>query len=159
MASNRRDAKEFERIAEKYGLRATEVSRAVHSFFAIIAKEAASLPFDNPQKIYSKAKFDELVKVRNIPYIGRIGPSYSRYLSWRKNESKSINMEPRSNYRSRLTQDDLDYIAGEILAGRTPPPLRKRKGNEMYNRVWMIGEDGKKLAYQVIPKEKENGKF
>lgn len=159
MEKNRQDELEFRRIADKYGIDITEVRRAVHSFFAIIEKEARRLPFDNPQRIYTKDKFEEYAAVRNIPYIGRIGPAYSKYLKWRANEAKNIAMAARSNYRSRLTQGDIDYIAGEILAGRTPPPFRKRKGNEMYNRVWLIGKDGKRLAYQVIPKENEDGKF
>ena len=152
--ASKKDEAEFKSIAQRYGLSVTEVRRAVNSFFGIIASEANHLPFDSATRIYLKDKFDEYGTVRNIPYIGRIGPSYSKYLKWRANEAKNLKLVARSQYRSRLTQGDLDYIAGEILAGRTPPPIRKRKGNEMYNRIWVIGKEGKRLAYQVIPKEK-----
>lgn len=154
MATNSTDELEFRRIAKQHGLSITEVRRAVYSFFDIIASEAAKLPFDNPHRIYMKDKFEEYAVVRNIPYIGRIGPIYSRYIKWRSNEAKNLKLVSRGKYSSRLTDDDLDYIAGEILAGRTPPALEKRKGNDMYNRIWLIGKKGKKLAYQVIPKEK-----
>ena len=153
MQTSRIDEAEFRRIAGKYGLSDKEVRRAVHSFFDIIVSEANRLPFDNPERIYLRDKFDELVTIRNIPFIGRIGPAYSRYLKWRGNEARGVTMVARSRYRSRLTDDDLDYIAGEILAGRTPPPVVKRKGKDMYNRIWLIGKNGKRLAYQVIPKE------
>jgi hypothetical protein len=56
-----------------------------------------------------------------------------------------------------MTQDDIEHIADDILSGRTPFLIRKRKGNEMYDRVWLVGQDGKRLARQVIPKEKEDG--
>lgn len=153
MAAGKRDEADFRRIADKYGLSAREVRKAVHSFFDVIALESDRLPFDNPQRIYTKDKFEDFATVRQIPFIGRIGPAYSRYLKWRGNEAKTLNTVARSHYRSRLTQGDLDYIAGEILAGRTPPPIKKRKGNEMYDRIWLVGKDGKRLAYQVIPKE------
>lgn len=154
METNKFDEQEFRRIADAYGLSTVEVRRAVYSFFDVIANEASKLPFDNPHRIYLKDKFDEYVVVRNIPYIGRIGPIYSRYLKWRGNEAKNLNLVSRSRYSNRLTDDDLDYIAGEILAGRKAPKIEKRKGNDMYNRIWLIGKRGKKLAYQVIPKEK-----
>lgn len=157
MAASRQEDVEFARIAKKYGLSVSEVKRAVYSFFDDIVRKSKALPLDNPQRIYRRDKFEEYELVWNIPHIGRIGPTYSRYLKWRANESKNYPQAHRDNYRSRLTQGDLDYIAGEILAGRPVPPIRKRKGNEMYNRVWLVGKDGKRQAYQVIPKEEDNG--
>ena len=142
-------------IAEELGVAPAEVKRAVMSFFGEISGYSRSLPFNNRQRIYSKQKFEEFVSVWNIPGIGRIGPVYSRYLKWRENESRSIIQEQRSNYRNRISQDDIEHMADEVLSGRTPSPLRKKKGNEMYNRVWLVGTDGKRLARQVIPKEQD----
>ena len=142
-------------IAEELCLPVSEVRKAVLSFFDEIVRESKTFPFNSPTRIYTKQKFNELAKVWNIPSIGRIGPVYSRYLKWRGNESKKIETKKRSIYRSGLTQDEVEYIAGEILAGRTPS-FTKKRGNEMYNRVWIVGTDGKRLARQVIPKEKED---
>ena len=139
-------------IAKEVDLPVVEVRKVIRSFFDSII-EARTLPFSNEKKIFSAEKFNSYVTVWNVPFIGRIGPVYSRYLKWRANESKNFIQEPRRNYRSRITQSDLELMAEEILSGKTPSPLRKRKGNEMYNRVWLVGQDGKTLARQVIPKE------
>ena len=141
-------------LAERYGLTDTEVSKIVASFFDIFKRDAKILPFDNPKRIYSCEGFQKFVKVRQIPFIGRIGPVYSRYLKWRANESQLIEMAPRSSYRTRVLQSDIENTAASILSGTAPPPLKKRKGTEMYERVWLVGQNGKKSARQVIPKEK-----
>ena len=153
MPVNRIDESEFRLIASELGLGVSEVRRAVSSFFAVIASDADSLPFDNARKIYSREKFKEFVKVRCIPYVGRIGPVYSRYLKWRANEAKGQPSERRSSYRTGMTRDEIEHIAASILAGRTPQITRK-KNSELFNRVWLVGKDGKKSARQVIPKEK-----
>ena len=44
-------------------------------------------------------------------------------------------------------------MAAEILSGRTPSPVKKKKNSELYERVWLVGQDWKKSARQVIPKE------
>ena len=151
-----RDRKEYVRyrdLSSRFGLAEEEVKRIVASFFSIVFTDARSLPFDNPKRIFSKEKFDEYVKVRHIPSIGRIGPVYSNYLKWRANESQQIDMAPRSLYRRRRTQSDIESIAAALLSGQAPPPMEKKKGNEMYHRVWLVGQDGKKSARQVIPKK------
>ena len=155
MKMSRTDRELYSAIAEELGLSVGEVKRAVVSFFDEIAAEAASLPFNNARKIFSREKFNTFAFVKNLPYIGRIGPSYNRYLKWRANESKGLSQESRSAYRDIVSQDDIENMAGDILSGRTPLPLRKTKGNEMYNRVWLVGQDGKKLARQVIRKKPE----
>ena len=133
-----RDRKEYVRyrdLSSRFGLAEEEVKRIVASFFSIVFTDARSLPFDNPKRIFSKEKFDEYVKVRHIPSIGRIGPVYSNYLKWRANESQQIDMAPRSLYRRRRTQSDIESIAAALLSGQAPPPMGKKKGNEMYHRV------------------------
>lgn len=150
---NKADEFEFKRIAEKLGLAPEDVASIVNSFFAIIISEARKLPFDNHRKIFTKDKFSEYAVVRNIPYIGRLGPAYSRYLKWRGNESRDLPQVPRSSYRSRLSQSEVENMAAEILSGRSPTPIRKKRNSEFYERVWLVGQDGKKSARQVIQKE------
>lgn len=157
MARNRTDEALYNTIAEPLsdsGITASEVKRAVLSFFSVISQEADSLPFDDERKIYKKDKFDELVNVHNIPYVGRIGPVYSRYLKWRANEAKEQPSGKRSDYRIGLTRGEIEDIAEEILSGGTPQ-IKRRKNSELFNRVWLVGKDGKKSARQVIPKETE----
>ena len=141
-------------LAERYCLTDTEVKKVVDSFFSVLCHDAKKLPFDNPKRIYSCEAFQRFVTVRQIPFIGRIGPVYSKYLKWRANESSLIEMAPRSSYRTRVLQSDIENTAASILSGAAPAPLKKRKGKEMYERVWLVGQDGKKSARQVIPKKK-----
>lgn len=153
MGRSKSDIKEFRRIASELGLEVEDVASIVDSFFAIIAGEARSLPFNNHRKIFTKDKFSDYAVVRNIPYIGRLGPAYSRYLKWRGNEARDLSQVPRSSYRSRFSQDEVENIAAEILSGGTPSPLKKKRNSELYERVWLVGQDGKKSARQVIPKD------
>ena len=153
MGRNRKEYERYRKISSRHDVSEEEVKRILASFFCTFFNDARSLPFDNPRKIFSKDKFEEYVKVRNIPFIGRIGPVYSNYLKWRANVSQQIEMAPRSSYRSRRTQSDIESTAAAILSGEAPPPLRKKRGKEMYERVWLVGQDGKKSARQVIPKK------
>ena len=141
-------------LAERYGLTDTEVKKVVDSFFSVLCHDAKRLPFDNPRRIYSCKGFQGFVTVRQIPFIGRIGPVYSKYLKWRANVSEQLVTAPRSSYRRRILQSDIEATAEAILSGSTPPPLEKKKGSELYERVWLVGQDGKKSARQVIPKKK-----
>lgn len=152
MRHNRTEKKWFKEIADELGLPYKEVSRAVGSFFGCINSYARKLPFDNVRKIYRKDAFDGYGKVYNIPFIGRIGPAYSRYLIWRRNESRNVVQVSRCDYAMRLTGEDIEKLATKILSGNSISLPKKRKGNEMYNRVWIVGTDGKKSARQVIPK-------
>ena len=142
----------FLRVSEEFGISVSEISRAVKSFFDVIALDAKRLPFDDKNRIYSKDKFESMVGVVNIPYIGRLGPVYSRYCRWRENESKELPQKPRSDYRSRMTQDDIENIAEAVLSGSPLPEIRKKKGSELFERVWFVGTDGKKSARQVLEK-------
>lgn len=145
----------FSEISLSHNLPISEVRRAVGSFFGSLVRDSRHLPFDDPTRIYTKEKFEEFVNVMNIPSIGRIGPVYSRYLKWRGNESKSITQEHRSKYRSGITQDEIEHMAEDILSGKAPAPVKRKKSYELFNRVWMVGRVGKRLARQVIPKEKD----
>lgn len=153
MRINKTEEQDFLMIAEAFSLPATEVRRAVHAFFGTISMDAASLPFSDERRIYSHDLFGDYVRIWNIPNIGRIGPSYSRYLKWRANEAKVSGQVNRRAYRKRLTQGEIEAIADDIFSGRTPSPVRKKKQSELYDRVWMVGRSGKKTARQAIPKK------
>ena len=153
MRKNRLEEAELKLLSDESGIPVSEVRRVIHSFFDTIIKESRALPFDNEQKIFTKEKFAEYEKAWNIPYIGRIGPVYSRYLKWRGNEAKNSGQMLRSNCRAVMTQDEIEHMAEEILSGRTPS-LTKKKNSELFNRVWVVGKTGKKSARQVIPKKK-----
>lgn len=155
MPKNRIEDADFQYISRTLGIPVSEIRRAVYSFFGTITREARALPFDDASRIYTKERFADFVKVHNIPSIGRIGPVYSRYLKWRGNEAKNQTQVPRSDYRAGISQDEVEYIAAEILSGNTPLPVQKKKATERFNRIWMIGRVGKRAARQVIPKEEK----
>ena len=158
MHRNRIEDNDFRDISHITGVPAYEVKKIVYSFFGNIVSEARALPFNNASRIYTKERFEDFVKIHNIPSIGRIGPVYSRYLKWRENESKNQIQVSRSEYRAGIPQDDIEHIAAEILSGNTPAPVQKKKATERFNRIWMIGKAGKRMARQVVPKEeKQNG--
>lgn len=153
MRKNKTESRDFEIIAEREGVTTSDVKNIVNSFFDVLVSESRKLPFDTPRKIFSKAAFEKNVSVQNIPFIGRFGPSYTRYLKWRANESKGIRMVPREAARKKYTSEEIETIAEMVLKGEGyAPPERKRNNN--YKRVWLVGQDKKKSARQVIPKER-----
>lgn len=140
-------------IANLLGIDVIDVKRAVSSFFAAIRTRAKKLPFDNRRRIYTPESFSRLVVTHNIPFIGRIGPIYSRYIKWRSNEMKGEDTALRSSYRVRMKQSELETMAADILAGKTPSIVPKRKKSDLYDSIWIVDKDGKKLARQVIKKD------
>ena len=151
---NRTHEAEFRELAEQFGLEPSDVKRIVQSFFEVFLTDANSLPFDNVKKIYSKEKFDSLVKVRNIPSIGRLGPLYSRYLQWRVNEAKEVDMIRKPKPGRRFSQEEIEQLALDALAGKEIElPKRVRQSDE-FDRIWLVSSGGKKTARQVIPKQK-----
>lgn len=142
-------------VADELDVDIIDVRSAVSSFFGAIYGEAKRLPFDSISRIYLKEKFDDFANVQNIPSIGRIGPSYSRYLKWKSNESASITQVIYTRKGKRFSDGDIEIMADAILTGKPIPELKKKKVNELYKRVWLVGKNGKRLARQVIPKEEE----
>lgn len=153
MPRNKKDDIEFSFLARKYGLEASEVRRIVFSFFDILQLKASKLPLDNPTRIFSKDKFNDFVYVYHIPYIGRIGPVYSRYLLWRKNESVLIEQKNKVSFHNETERQKAERIACEIIYGKRKCCKDDRK--KKYKRVWMVGKDGKRLAKQIIPINEE----
>lgn len=155
MPRNKLDEQEYRKIADELDISVDDVRNCVHSFFGVLLGDVRKLPFNDERKIFSKDKFSGYAVVRNIPYIGRLGPVYSRYLKWRANEAGGVPRALRSSYRSRYLQSDIENMAAEILSGKTPSKISRKKYSDMYKRVWLVGQDGKKSARQVIPKETE----
>lgn len=153
-AYNRTDYSRYVEISEKTGVPVSDVRRIVESYFKDIFVYASNLPFDTHRKIFSKDKFDEYVRVDNIPSLGRIGPVYSRYLQWRVNASKEFDYAYRSAQKVKLSKGEIEDIAKEALSGGTPV-ISKHKNSDLFERVWLVGKDGKKSARQVIPKEQK----
>ena len=153
MKASRLDKKRFRRIADRLSLPPSEVERAVGSFFGNILSYSRSLPFNNHRKIFKKGVFDDYVRAFNIPFIGRIGPTYSRYLVWRANDASLLLQRNRSYYDFKLSPEDIENLAEALLNGDSFDMPKRKKNSEMFNRVWIVDKTGKKSARQVIPKD------
>lgn len=140
-------------VSESLGVPADEVRRAVHSFFDDIGSRARHLPFADTSRIHRRKSFDRHLFAVNIPYVGRLGPVYSRYLKWLENESEMSGQEIRDGCSRRMSQSDIESLADDILSGREPVLPERRMGNDMYKRVWLVDAGGKRLARQVLPKD------
>lgn len=146
---------ELSEIASYYDVNVSEVRSVIKSYFDSIIKPLDSLRLYNEGKIYSKDAFNKIVFASNIPFIGRLGLVYNRYLKWRINEAKSQVQRDRSEYHDRVSQDDIEHIAVDILSGKTPNKIKKIKGKDIYKRVWYVNVDSKCLARQIILKDKK----
>lgn len=155
MHRNREDEKLFKAIALKQSVTPMEVRKIVFSYFDAISADGKRLPFDDNRKIYDSECFEKLSFSYNIPYIGRIGPVYSRYLKWRGNVAKELEQVPRASFLSSNTRPDIEQMAEEILSGKPVTVSAKRRTDSLYNRVWLVGTRGKRLARQVMPKTEE----
>ncbi len=140
-------------VSKNLGVPVEEVRRIVHSFFDDIGSKARRLPFADTSRIHRRKSFDKYLFAVNIPCIGRIGPVYSRYLKWLENESGMSGQELRKAHQRRLTKDEVESLAADILSGRMPDMPERKKGNEVYRRIWLVDADGKRLARQVFPKK------
>ena len=152
MPRSKIDTADYRLISEQFDVEPEDVRRVVASFFDILQLEARSLPFDNDTRIYSREKFNEYAKVWNIPFIGRIGPVYSRYLCWRRNESERLEQELKSSFKSVSMKQMADELAKQILKDKSCSVEK----NDKYKRIWVVQTDGKRLAKQVIPIKDKN---
>ena len=153
MVRSRVDNARIRTVADRLGIPEAEVRRCVNAFFGVIVGYARTLPFNDPTRIYAKDKFNDYVRVWNIPYLGRMGLVYGRYRAWRANASESLGQMKKSVYRKKMLRDEIETIAGAMLSGDAfSLPGKSKKEN--YKRVWMVGKNGKRLAGQVIPKER-----
>ena len=153
-----RDRRLIKEIAEDAQIPFAEVRKAILSYFASIVSASLKLPFDNPQRLYSKAAFLEHSFVVNIPYIGRIGPVYSLYLKWRKNEAENYEKVLRHKVRQVYSRALIEEEAQKALKGQkvNEKLLKERIPRGKYNRVWLMDSGGKRrAARQVIVKTKD----
>lgn len=153
MKNSKVEEADFRAIAEELSVPPEEVKNVINSFFGIIGSEARRLPFNNPRKIYSRAAFDKYSSVFTIPYIGRLGPAYSKYLQWRVNESKKIDMITRPVRGSKLLPSEVEAIAEAVLDGKEYDLRNKRKVG--FERVWLVDEYGKRQARQAVRKKEK----
>lgn len=153
MKNSKVEEADFRAIAEELSVPPEEVKNVINSFFGIIGSEARRLPFNNPRKIYSRAAFDKYSSVFTIPYIGRLGPAYSKYLQWRVNESKKIDMITRPVRGSKLLPSEVEAIAEAVLDGKEFDLRNKRKVG--FERVWLVDEYGKRQARQAVRKKEK----
>lgn len=156
MKRNRADEREFLRIAQESGVGYGDVKSAVMSFFDAIYLSVRRYPFNNPKRIYRWDKFKEYERVWNIPYIGRLGPSYKRYLQWRVNESKQFTSALRSDYKTIYTEEEIESLADYALHEwkEGDPPVEGKSGKAYpFQRVWLVEKNKRRQARQVIPKE------
>lgn len=154
MSRSLREESDYRLVAGSLSVDVSDVRRVVSSYFGMVLSDARSLPFDNHRRIYSRDVFDGFVKVRNIPSVGRLGPVYSRYLKWRANESGGYDMVPRGFYTGGLTRGEIEDIAADAIAGRVPSLPDRRRNSDLFDRVWLMGSDGRRSARQVIRKDK-----
>lgn len=157
MKLSRRDAKTCRALSDELGIPVSEVRKAVVSYFDSIVSAARKLPFDNLNRIYSKEAFTEKSFIVNVPYIGRIGPVYSLYIKWRREESKEVQHVPRSKVRQVYAKPLIEEEAIKALSGQKVNSrlLKDRMPRGKFNKVWLIGSDGcRKAARQVIVNDK-----
>jgi hypothetical protein len=152
---SRVDNERVRTVADRLGISEAEVRRCVNAFFGVMTGYAKTLPFDSPTRIYTLDRFKEYVRVWNIPFVGRTGPVYGRYLAWRSNEAEHLEQGHKSVCRERMTQDEIETIAESVLSGGAFS-LPKKSKKENYKRVWIVGTDGKRLARQVLTKQESN---
>lgn len=156
MRTGKRDRDDFAVLADMFGLTPEEVSKAVMSFFDSIVSEARSLPFKNDTVVYSRSLFEQLGSVHQIPFIGRIGPSYTRYKRWKANDMDTSRMTGRKRLIGEMKSEDVERIASDIISGKEPDLSRTGKSiHKDYKKVWYADEDGRRLAWQAI-KKKQN---
>ena len=61
-------------------------------------------------------------------------------------------MVPRPTSRKKMTPEEIEALAEIVLKGGKYEPKKKENN---YNRVWLVKQEGKKLARQAIPKEED----
>lgn len=150
MKTSRLDNRRFREIASDLSLPVSEVRRAVGSFFGTIVSYSRTLPFDTKYKIFKRYAFKPYVRVFNIPLIGRIGPVYSRYLSWRTNEANKEVQEISDRRRHKWVNEVVETLASAALSGEQISVPERKKRNAINKYVWIIDKEGKKRARQEI---------
>lgn len=148
-----------ERWCRKYAsendLNICEVKKAIVSFFDDIVFSVRKLPFNNIRRIYSADALEEIADVYNIPYIGRIGPIYSKYVKWRKEESENYDMLLRKTAFRKHFNERVDEAVERAMAGERIGKgfLRDPVPSSLYHKVWLIDKNGKRKAARQLFKK------
>lgn len=156
MKLGRKDRSRCRAISDECAIPEREVAKAVESYFDSIVEKTRRLPFDTPKRIYSREAFRKCSFVVNIPYIGRIGPVYSRYLKWRAAESEGMRMVRRDDVKSDHFRPLVEKAAKDALSGMKvdSSALVGRIPKGRYEKVWIVNPDGsRRSARQLISKD------
>ena len=142
--------------ARAEGVSEVEVRKAVISYFDEIIKNVRRLPFNNARRIYTYEAVNVLAPVFNLPGIGRIGPVYSAYLKWRREEARELDMDRRTIVKKRFLDERIEEATQLAMAGCRVHKdyLRDPMPRGMYSKVWIIDKNGRRrAAKQVIKKQ------
>ena len=156
MKLSRQDRSWCRQYAESNGLNSNEVVKAIVAYFDDMVIAVRSLPFNNVTRIYTADAVDKLAPVYNIPCLGRIGPIYSLYLKWRREEAKEQETELREVVKRRHLSERIEQAAAMALSGRRVSAsfLDDPIPRGMYRKVWIIDANGKRrVARQVYKKQ------
>ncbi len=144
-------------IADELDVPVSEVRRAVVAYFDELIDRTDSSGLSDVSKIYRPDAFAEKAFVVNMPYLGRIGPVYSRYLSWRRDALSAKETIGRSDVRRHYSAGHIERLAAQALNGEPVSVLEsKRVPSGLYKTVWLVDSNGKKAARQVIVKDRKD---
>lgn len=138
--------------ADDSGISVVEIQKAIGSFFDDMLMKIRRLPFNDVRRIYSPAAVEERAPVFNIPFLGRIGPVYSSYLKWRKEEALKEEMELRETVKARYRDERVEEALKLAKEGHKITNVFLREGipSGKYKKVWYIDKGGKRrVAKQV----------
>lgn len=157
MRADKTARKDFRQIARQTGIEYSKVENALRAYFGEIIWTARKLPFCGRTKIFTSDGFDKYRFVRNIPYIGRIGPIYGRYLKWRAKENSENETVNRKKAKEHYSSPIIEQAMKDILDGKKPDieSLKGRIPKGVYRKVWICSENGKKSARQMIVNNKK----
>lgn len=153
---SRPDSSWCKAYANENGLSEVEVQKAIVSFFDDIVVCTRKLPFNNIKRIYTADAVADKACVYNIPYIGRLGPIYSKYISWRRDVSEEYDMVLREDVRDIHLKERIEELAELALSGHrvTRDMLKDPIPSGLYHKVWIIDKEGRrKAAKQLFKKQ------
>lgn len=156
MKLSNRDAKWCRQYAADSGLDEVEVTKCVQAFFDDIVSTVRKLPFNDISRIYTIAAFEEVAPDFYLPFIGRLGPSYSSYCKWRVECADEEERILRSTAYEKHRAQRVDEAVDMALSGQTIPKnfLRNPIPGGTYRKVWIIDKGGKrKAARQLFKKQ------
>jgi len=146
-------------VAGKLGMDARDVAAAVGAWFGAVVAAGRRMPLDRAWRIYSKERLGAMGGVFNVPHVGRIGPSYGKYLRWRADVSRSLSMVGARRAAAVHRAETVESLAAMALRGERIGSTRigGRLPPGRYRRIWMLGAGGRRAARQLIRKGTGDG--